>query len=102
MIRLPPGCTLFPSTAGFRSPHGPIVACRGEALAIGGPRHAVHSIGMAFVGEQRAPAVGLLHSHGLIVACRGYSLAIAVPRHARHNNTMAVVCDRMQPSARAP
>ena len=45
------------SAAGI--PHLHVYACGGEALAVGGPRHAVHIAGMTVVGEQQLSAAGI-------------------------------------------
>src|SRR6266478_5431203 len=66
-------------------PYGLVIACGGEALAIGGPRHARHKISMPFVGEQGGTAAGIPHPHGLIEACGGEALAIGRPRYAVHS-----------------
>src|SRR5258708_21408354 len=53
-------------------PHldGLITTCRGEALAIGRPGHAVHSTSMSFVGEQAGTARGTPHLHAPVSASR--------------------------------
>src|SRR5216684_2475811 len=59
-------------------PHldGLITTCRGEALAIGRPGHAVHNIRMPGVDDAVGTAGGVPHQHRLVSACRGEAFAI--------------------------
>ena len=71
--------------AGIPHSHSRIVAGRSEVLAIGGPGHAVHSVGMASVGEPGLPAVGIPDAHGPVATRRGEVLAIGGPGYAVHS-----------------
>src|SRR6266849_5648106 len=82
--------------------HGLIVACRGEALAIGGPCHAQHNISMLTLGEQVLPTASTPHPHGPIEACRGEALAIGGPPHAEHNISMPTVGEQGLPATGIP
>src|SRR5260370_25990605 len=63
----------------------PIDAARGDARAIGGPRHRRHPPGMPAIDEDLPAICRIPDLRRLVLATRGDALAIGGPRHRRHD-----------------
>src|SRR5579863_3531698 len=84
-----------------------VTASRGDACAIGRPRHRIHSTRMPTIGEDVTSTNGIPHLHGVIssrnlAASRGDACAIGRPRHRIHSTRMPSIDEEVATISGSP
>src|SRR5260370_32008637 len=86
--------------SGIPDLHRAVIGTRGDALAIGRPRHRFYSIRMPLVGVDVATIDSMPDLRSAVSGARGDALAIGGPRYCSHPIRMPTIRVDISPNCR--